>query len=378
MKIIISATTSWNLYNSRLNLANALRKHGQDVVLLSPRDKYSQVLLDMGYRWEDWPLEPRGTKLLKELYSFLFLIWFYHREKPDVVHHFTPKGVVYGSFAAKVVGVTQIFNTITGLGYAFSGRAKLFLKNIFLFFYPLALVKTVVIFQNPENMAYFTKRKITRSDNSILIRSSGIDIDRFKFTPEQQGPVTVMLSSRFIAEKGVVSFVEAAKILHDRKRSIRFVLVGKSEPDQPSAIPDETLEQWEKSNLVDLWGWQENMEVVYPKAHIVCLPTYYDEGVPKVLVEAAACGRPLIATDIPGCREIVQDKYNGILVPLNNSIALANAIELLASDSTMRTKMGENSRRLAVDHFSSKEVEQAYLALYNLNGKKSGNLSPSL
>jgi glycosyltransferase involved in cell wall biosynthesis len=370
MKIIISATTSWNLYNSRLNLIKTLTEHEQDVVLLSPHDKYSQTLLDLGYHWENWPLEPRGTNLLKEFRSLLFLFLFYRNEQPDIVHHFTPKGVVYGSFAAKLAGVNRIYNTITGLGYAFSDKDKPLLKELFLILYPLALAKTQVIFQNPENKAYFLRRQITRPDNSALIRGSGVDINRFKFTPEPKGPVTVMLSSRFVEEKGLMYFIDAARILHKRKPSIRFVLVGEPEPDQPSAIPDETLAQWEKSNFVDLWGWQENMEAIYPKAHIVCLPTYYSEGVPKALIEAAACGRPLIATDTLGCREIVQDKYNGILVPPKNSLALANSIELLVSDSSLRKKMGENSRRLAVDNFSTKKVDQAYLELYNLNDEQ--------
>lgn len=369
MKIIISATTSWNLYNSRLNLAKALRKHEQDVVLLSPHDKYSQTLLKLGYRWENWPLEPRGTRLLKEMRSFLFLIWFYRREKPDLVHHFTPKGVVYGSLAAKLAGIKRIYNTITGLGYAFSAKAPPLLKKLFLFLYPRALAKTQTIFQNPEDQNLFLERKITNSDNSVLIRSSGIDIDRFKFTPEQQGSVTVMLPARFVKEKGLTNFVDAARVLRERGNSVQFVLVGRSEPDQPSAIPHEKINIWVKNGLVHWWGWQENMEMIYPKAHIVCLPTFYNEGVPKVLIEAAACGRPLIATDVPGCREIVKDGHNGILVPPKNSMELANAIELLASDSSLRKKMGENSRRLAVDNFSTKEVVQAYLVLYNLNDK---------
>ncbi len=369
MKIIISATTSWNLYNSRLSLIKALTAEGYDVVLLAPRDKYSQILLDLGYRWEDWLLEPRGTSPLRELSSLLFLFSFYRDENPDLVHHFTPKGVVYGSFVAKLAGIKQIYNTITGLGYAFSGKANPMLKKLFLFLYPRALAKTQTIFQNPEDQAFFLERKITNPDSSTLIRSSGVDMNRFRFTPEGQGPLNVVLPARFIVEKGVGYFVDAAKILHKRDTPVQFVLVGKSEPDQPNAISSEQMDHWVKSGLIDSWGWQENMEDIYPKASIVCLPTFYSEGVPKVLIEAAACGRPLIATDVPGCREIIKDGYNGILIPPKNIEALANAIKLLASDASLRKKMGRNSRKLAADYFSAKEIVQAYLSLYSLKDR---------
>jgi glycosyltransferase involved in cell wall biosynthesis len=369
MKIIISATTSWNLYNSRLGLIKALVEEGHDVVLLAPRDEYSQTLLDLGYRWEDWRLEPRGLNLFRELRSLFFLVFFYRREQPDIVHHFTPKGVIYGSFAAKLAGVNHIYNTITGLGYAFSDTSPPLLKQLFLFLYPLALANTHTIFQNPENRAYFLQKQITHPKNSILIRSSGVDINRFKFMPEPEGICRVMLSSRFVAEKGINYFADAAKILHERKVPIECVLVGKSEQDQPNAISQTQLNEWTGSGLISWWGWQEDMAIIYPKAHIVCLPTFYSEGVPKVLIEAAACRRSLIATDVPGCREIVQDGYNGILIPPKNTKALADAIELLASDAYLRKKMGRNSKRLAVDYFSAKEIIQAYLGLYRLNDK---------
>ena len=365
MKIIISATTSWNLYNSRLGLVKALVTEGHDVVLLAPRDEYSQTLLDFGYRWENWPLQPRGLNLFRELRSLFFLISFYRREQPNIVHHFTPKGVIYGSFAAKLAGINRIYNTITGLGYAFSDASPPLLKQIFLFLYPVALKNTRTIFQNPENKTYFLQKNITQEKNSTLIRSSGVDVNRFEYRREPDGICTVMLPSRFVVEKGITYFAEAAKILHERKVPIECVLVGRSEQDQPNAISQTQLNEWTKSGLISWWGWKEDMATIYPRAHIVCLPTFYSEGVPKVLIEAAACGRSLIATDVPGCREVVQDGYNGILISPKNTESLADAIEILARDPDLRKKMGKNSRKLAVDIFSAKEIAQAYLDLYN-------------
>ena len=369
MKIVISATTSWNLYNSRLGLAKALVAEGHEVVLLAPRDEYSQTLLDFGYRWENWPLQPRGLNLFRELRSLFFLVYFYRREQPDIAHHFTPKGVIYGSFAAKLAGINRIYNTITGLGYAFSDASPPLLKQLFLYLYPLALKNTQTIFQNPENKTYFLQNNITLEKSSTLIRSSGVDLDRFEYRREPEGICRVMLSSRFVVEKGITYFADAAKILHERKIPIECVLVGKSEQDQPNAISHAQLNEWTESGLISWWGWKEDMASIYPQAHIVCLPTFYSEGVPKVLIEAAACGRSLIATDVPGCREVVRDEYNGVLIPPKNSKALADAIECLVHDSELRKKMVENSRKLVMDVFSAKEIAQAYLSLYKLNDK---------
>jgi glycosyltransferase involved in cell wall biosynthesis len=140
--------------------------------------------------------------------------------------------------------------------------------------------------------------------------------------------------------------------------------VGKPEGDQPTAVPVTEIQKWNEDSLVEWWGWHNNMEEIYPKAHIFCLPTYYKEGVPKVLIEAAACGRPLIATDVPGCREIVQDGVNGILIPPKNAIALANAVEKLVVDTALRVQMGKKSRKIAVDNFSAQKIISEYLDLY--------------
>lgn len=366
MKIIISATTSWNLFNSRLDLAKTLKNHGLDVILYSPEDEYSQLLLDEGFRWVHWSLEPRGKNLYRELVSIFAMLLFYRREKPDIVHHFTPKGVIYGSLAAKLAGVKRIFNTITGLGYVFSDEADKLLRTLVLLFYPIALTNTTTIFQNPEDQTLFNKLKIVDPEKSVLIRSSGIDTDRFQFVPEKKGKPIVLLSSRFVEEKGIRYFVEASRLLKDRGINVTFVLVGKPEEDQPTAIQLSELQQWIADGLVEWWGWHNSMEEIYPQAHIVCLPTYYKEGVPKVMIEAAACGRSLIATDTPGCREIVLENINGLLVPTKNAVALSQAIETLALDTQLRQQMGKRGREIAVSKFSIPKIISEYFEIYEI------------
>ena len=364
MKIILSATTSWNLFNSRMGLARALKASGNEVIFLSPHDKYSQYLIDKGFSWVHFPLKPRGKNIFQELASMLFMISFYRRVKPDLVYHFTPKGVIYGSLVAKIAGVKVIFNTITGLGYVFSEPSERVLRTLVKIFYPIALFNTIAVFQNSDDQKLFCEKRIVASDKNFLIRSSGVDMDLFKFSPQVEGKPIVLLSSRFVKEKGIRYFIEAARILKTRNINVRLALVGQPEENQPTSITLTEIEKGVSGGLVDWWGWHDNMEEIYPKAHVVCLPTYYMEGVPKVLIEAAACGRPLIATNVPGCREIVQNGYNGILVPPKNALALADAITKLSKDREMRKRMGRNSRELASINFSAEKVIADYFELY--------------
>jgi glycosyltransferase involved in cell wall biosynthesis len=366
MKIIISATTSWNLYNSRMNLARALKKRGHEVVLLSPRDEFTQFLLDEGFRWVHYPLQPRGKNIIRELLSILFQARFYRREKPDLVNHFTPKGVIYGSIAAKLSGLPAIFNTITGLGFVYSGKATNFLMVMVTILYKISLKNTTVLFQNPDDQNFFYENRIIDPAKSHLILGSGVDVERFKVMPEPQGSPIVLLSARFVEEKGIRYFVEASRILRSRHTDIRFVLVGRPEEDQPTSINLNEITRWVNEGLVEWWGWHNNMEQILPLAHICCLPTYYKEGIPKSLIEAAACGRPIIATNTPGCREIVHHDENGILIPPRDPEALADAIALLAHDQVLRERMGRKSREIAAADFSMGQIIDRYFEIYHL------------
>jgi glycosyltransferase involved in cell wall biosynthesis len=173
-----------------------------------------------------------------------------------------------------------------------------------------------------------------------------------------------MLPARFVEEKGIRYFVEASRILHSQGIRSRFVLVGRPEADQPTSIPLEDITYWMHEGIVEWWGWHNDMERLYPLAHIVCLPTYYMEGIPKSLLEAASCGRPIIATNVPGCREIVHDNENGILVPPKNAQALASAITKLVSNRELRIQMGIKGREIIIEHYSLESIVASYLEHY--------------
>lgn len=365
MKIIFVATTSWNHYNSRLGLARILKAKGHEILFLAPRDEFSPYLVKEGMRWFHLPLKPRGKNPLQEIGAILFLSFFFLKEKPDLVNTFTPKGVIYSSIAARLAGVKKIFNTITGLGYVFSGNKEHTLKRLVILLYKIALGHTKVLFQNNDDLKYFILKKIVTVDQCMLISGSGVDMDKFVPIPEpgNKQPV-VMLTSRFVEEKGIRYFVEASRILKAKNISARFVLVGRPEDDQPTSIQHAEITGWIKEALLEWWGWHNNMEEIYPLANIVCLPTYYMEGIPKSLIEAAACGRALIATDVPGCREIVHHEQNGLLVPVKDAHALSDAITLLVTNHELRAKMGARSREIALADFSIQKVAEKYCDYY--------------
>jgi len=366
MKIVILASTSWNLYNSRLDLVKELCEHQHDIILLAPQDEYSQLLIDEGYQWVDLPLEPRGEKIFQELATIVRLIMYYRKTKPDLVNHYTPKGVIYGSIAAKLAGIEKIVNTITGLGYVYSGNASKVLKRMVTFLYRISLKNTTTIFQNPDNRDFFCQTGIVSETNSHLVRGSGIDMKRFQPTSEPENDQVVILPARFVEEKGIRTFVTAAEIVKSKQIPIRFVLVGKIFEDHPTSIKQEELTGWVSAEIVEWWGWHTEMEKIYPLTNVVCLPTYYQEGIPKALIEAAACGRPLIATNVPGCREIVQEGVNGFLIPPRDPAALAEAVVKLMSDRKLRETMGERGREVVISNYSMETIINKYFEFFEI------------
>jgi glycosyltransferase involved in cell wall biosynthesis len=371
MKILLFANTDWYLYNFRLPLARMLREHGADVILLSPPGEYVRKLEAEGFRWLGITMSAGGMNPFEELRTVFRVRRSYRTEKPDLVHHFTPKCLLYGSLAARWSRIGAVVNSVTGLGYLLSGdgwRGRL-TRRLAWEFYRLAFRGTQVIFQNPEDLRLFVAKGIVPSAATELIPSSGVDPAGFAVLPEPSGPPVVMLAARMLWDKGVGDFVEAARRVRAGDGSTRFVLVGDTYPGNPSAVPADQLAEWQREGLVEWWGWHDDMPATLAQANVVCLPTYYGEGVPRVLVEAAACGRAVIASDIAGCREVVRPDHNGLLVPPRDPAALADAIRALLAGADLRHRMGANGRRLVEDFFSAEKVNQATLKVYARAGQ---------
>jgi glycosyltransferase involved in cell wall biosynthesis len=374
VKILLFANTDWYLYNFRLGLAQALRERGDDVVLVSPPGPYGPRLQEMGFRWLQFRLARRGLNPFAEIQTIIDLFKLYKREKPDLVHQFTIKCVLYGSLAGHLSGIRSIVNSVTGLGYVFmeGGGLRSWLRILIKLFYRLVLRATWVIFQNPDDRAIFLENRLVDPKRTALIRGSGVDIQHFSPQPAAPGIPLVILPARLLWDKGVGEFVEAARRLQAEGSSgsvqpnglfARFALVGDNDDQNPASVHLSQLQTWGKDGVIEWWGWKDDMVDVYAQAAIVCLPSYR-EGVPKTLIEAAACGRPIIASDVPGCREVVRNGENGLLVPVRDVPALVEALRALLQDPNKRSEMGIRSRTIAIQEFSMELVISQTIELY--------------
>lgn len=300
-----------------------------------------------------------------DLWTTAFLTGVYRELRPDLVHHSTPKPVLYGTLAARVLKGTAIVNTISGLGYVFSStdlRARL-ARPLLRTMYGVALRHPIsrTIFQNAEDLNDFVRLRLVRSDDAVLVRGSGVDCDRFRPSAEPAGQPVVLLASRMLWDKGLEEFVAVAREL---KPKARFVLVGAPDPGNPNSVPMDRLEAWAAEGAVEWWRHRDDMPEVFAQSTIVVLPTVYAEGLPKVLLEAAAAGRPIIASDIRGCREIVRPGVNGVLVGAGSITELAAAITAMLLAPDVRERYGRAGREIAEREFGEDLIVEQTLDVY--------------
>jgi glycosyltransferase involved in cell wall biosynthesis len=355
----------------RLPLARAARARGYDVhIATSAYDtEHVEIIKREGLPFHPLPLSQHGTNLAQELVAFQALYRLYRSLKPDIVHHVTIKPVIYGGLAARMAGIPAVVFALAGLGYVFvaSGtKARLIRAAASLALRPaLSHPNSRLIFQNPDDRQMFVQSHLIASERTILIKGSGVDTTRFTPQPEPDGIPVALFAGRMLWKKGVGDFVEAAKRLRSAGVPTRFVVVGYPEPSSPEAVPMSQLDDWQREGLIEWWGKRTDMPDVFAQSHVVCLPSTYGEGVPMVLIEAAACGRAIVTTDTPGCREITHDGENGLLVPGGDTEALAQAIRCLAEDPARRRQMGERGRALVEAEFSLDRVLSETFAVYD-------------
>ncbi len=372
MKIIFFANTDWYLFNFRLGLAEFLRDKGCDVVMMSPVGDYGARFEALGFRWIGLPMDRRSLNPIREAGLLRQIRMIYRQERPDLIHNFTIKCVVYGSLAAQTVGIDKRINAVTGLGHIFissSFKARM-LRPVVKQLLRTALRgnTSYLILQNPDDNQLFSRLDLINAGHVRLIKGSGVDTDHF--VPSEQNrerQFTVLLASRLLREKGIQTFVDAAELISKRKERIKFLLAGASDPGNPSAVSADELADWKQQGCVEILGHVENIRELMNDVDLVVLPSHR-EGVPRGLIEAAAMEVPLIATDVPGCREIVQDGINGFLIPVDDARALAEKITVLLRDRLLCRKFGEAGRKLVVQEFNHQHVFQQTLNLYRTAG----------
>ncbi len=339
-------------------------QQGYQVVVAVPQVPQND---ESALQWESFPLNRQGMNGLAEARSLWYLRRLFQRIQPDLIHAITVKPNLHAGILARSMAL-PIVMSITGLG-------RLFTHDRF----PLTWVRrqvlslyrqigknrrAVFMFENQDDRQLFLDQGIGVPERCVRVPGAGVDMAIFYPQPEPDGVPVVMLCARMLWDKGVGEFLEAARLLRYRGVACRCVLVGDPDAGNSSAIPLERLEAWHREGLVEWWGHREDIPHVLAQANLVCLPSSYREGIPRVLIEAAACGRALVATDAPGCREIVRDGENGLLIPMFDGGALAEAIQQLIRFPELRLSMGRRGRQIAVADYGQEVVVEQTLGVY--------------
>jgi glycosyltransferase involved in cell wall biosynthesis len=330
-----------------------------------------------GFRFVPLPISRKSTNPLAEIRTLRSVFKVYRETQPDLVHHVTIKPIIYGSLAARLLHHRAVINAVSGLGYSFSPRGQMrAMQPLIKALYRLVLRNpgSCTVFQNPDDRDDFVGMGLVRKEQTVIIRGAGVDCSQFRPFPEPDGNPVVVLASRMLWDKGVGEFADAARLIRADRPQVRFVLVGDRDTENRAAVPLRQMDAWVAEGAVEWWGPRPDMPEVLRGAHIVVLPSSHREGLPKILLEAAACGRPVVATDVPGCREIARHEINGLLVPSHDPRALASAITRLLDSPQLRNQYGNAGREIVEREFSQQIVVEQTLALY---GKMLGTCWPS-
>lgn len=368
-KLLFVVNDAKFLVSHRLPLAQAARDAGYEVsIMAAPQAESQQIFAKEKFGFIPLSISRSGTNILKELRVFLNCVQQFRTHKPDVVFLVSIKAVIYGGIATRLAHMPAVVMTISGRGYVFVNHSlrAVVLRFLALFLYRLAFAHTNarVIFQNPDDQQFFVNAGVVEAKKTVLIKGAGVDVQQF--TPpaaEQPLPVKVMMVSRLLKDKGVTEFAEAARILKAAGHAIEFVLVGDIDPGNPASFTAAEYEALQTGGDVTCLGHRSDIAALYQTAHIASLPSY-GEGLPKSLLEALACGLPIITTDVPGCREVVEAGKNGLLVPPRDAKMLAEAVLQLANDPEGRKAMGKRSRSKAETEFDVKQVVAATLRVF--------------
>ncbi len=363
--LLFLVTEDWFFASHFLARARAAQAAGWRVILLSREGAAAARIRACGIELIPVAFRRRRLNPLGELQLALHLARLYRRLKPDVVHHIALKPILIGGLAARLAGVRAIINAPTGLGFVFASASPL--ARLLRPFLTLGLRLTLspkgarVIFENPDDLAELTAARALRPGAAVLIPGAGVNLDEFSPAAEPPGPIRVILIARMIRDKGIATFCDAARLLRGQAD---FILVGAPDPGNPASLTTAQLQAWADEGIITWLGHRADIASLLRGAHIACQPSAYREGLPKSALEAMAAGRPLVASNIPGCREAVVDGQTGFLVPPRNPAALAAALAQLIASPALRARMGAAARARAVENFSEPRICTQTLLVY--------------
>jgi len=351
----------------RLPIALAARDAGFDVHIATGPGEASARIIDLGFVHHELPLTRSGQNPLGELRFLWSLKCLFREVKPDIVHFVTIKPVLYGGMMARILGVPAMVAAISGLGTIFvsPNTGHVLVRRCVTSLYRVALGhKNIKIFcQNPDDLGMVLGLGSVRRDQTEMIRGSGVALDQYPVRAEPTGSPIVTFAARLLKDKGVLEYIEAIRLLKRQGVNARFWLVGSPDPANITSVSEKQVLAWSQEGLIESFGFREDIAEIFAQSNIVVLPSYR-EGLPKVLIEAAACGRAVITTDVPGCRDAIDPDKSGLLVPVRDAAALAKAIKVLIDNPELRHSMGRAGRALAEQEFSIDNVIDKHLATY--------------
>ncbi|MCD4756685.1 MAG: glycosyltransferase family 4 protein [Arcobacteraceae bacterium] len=362
-KIIISANVFFTIVNFRKELIKFLIEKNYEVVCIASQDKLSlkseHILNKLGVRFINIKISRKGLNPIEDL-SYLFsLIKIYKREKADLIFHFTIKPNIYGTIAARIVGVNSI-NTINGFGSAIIKGGLL--SKILKIFYKFSLkFSTKVFFQNKDDRNFFINNKLIEKNKVSIVPGSGVNIESFNNFKVDNEKLTFLLVSRLLKDKGIYEYIEAIKIIQKRySTQYKFLLGGQFDSENPSAVTEKEVKEWENNNLISYIGQTDNIQDFFNLTNIIVLPSYR-EGLSRLLIEAASSYKPIITTNVPGCKEVVEDGHNGYLCEVKDVVSLVHCIEKFfrCTDKDLEN-FGKRSREIAKQKFDYKIVNEIY------------------
>lgn len=363
MRICLTANTAWYVYNFRATTIEALIEEGHCVIVIAPESEFFDKLTALGCTVISVYIDSSGKNIFNDLKSCLNFYSILKKERPDVFLSFTPKCNIFGGLAARVMSIPRIAN-VSGVGSQFNSRRLL--HQLLLFLYKIALKDAkVVFFQNNDDLHYFANAKIVQRDRAQRLIGSGVDIDRFKYMslPTDKDVTRFLFVGRLLRDKGIEYFVDVAREMKFKySGKLQFSIIGIQATGNPNAVPTEMLDAWRREKFVTVLEPTNNIEHELAYYDCVVLPSFYGEGMPKSLLEAAACGRPIITTDIPGCRDTILPNETGFLIKPRSLESLSEAIEKFRClTKSQRAKMGEMARLHAEKNFSDKKNIEKYL-----------------
>jgi glycosyltransferase involved in cell wall biosynthesis len=366
-KLLFVVTEDWYFVSHRLPIALAALNAGFDVALAARVTQHGSLIEKSGLTVFPVAFQRGRLGPFADLETILRLVQIYRSYRPDIVHHVALKPVLYGTIAARITRVKRIVNALGGLGFVFSSdtiRARLLRKGVIpALRMALRNDHNRTIVQNIDDRSKLLSLGISTPTSIRLIRGSGVDLTAYRRCDTLKQPPLVVLPARLLREKGVYEFVAAARQLHLLGVKARFALVGQADPMNPSSIPAHQLEAWKNEGHVEFWGWRQDMDAIFEQAQIVCLPSYH-EGLPRALLEASACGCAIVASDIPGCRELIKHGETGLLVPPRDITALAAALKSLIEHPAERKIFGQATRATLDPDFTIETVVNRTLDIY--------------